>query len=122
MNSFELRKKVTELKRKKKRNESKVPMEELLGKYKVPYTALCEELKTCQAELKAKYMEAVRGIAEILSEAVYADPDEEYGAMALKFRELDSKTGGDELLRYVMAGIAAFEDMGGSEKNGKTKI
>lgn len=110
MNSLELRKRVTELKWKKKKNESNVPMEELLGKYKIPYTALCDELKSCQAELKAKYMDAVRKMAEILAEAVYADPDKEYEAMSRKFHELDQENGGDPILRSIMAGIVAFED------------
>lgn len=96
-------------------------MEELLSKYKGPYSALCEELKQRQAELKTAYMEALRGMAEILSEAVYADPDEEYRAMHGRFLALDEAAGGDPLLRAVMAGIASFEDSGDAQPTGEDR-
>lgn len=112
MNSLELRKQVTELKRKKKINEQNVPGEELNGKYKVPYERLCAELRQRQAELKTSYIEAIRNIAEILTEAVYADPDEEYEIMHRKFVELDAVGGGNPVLQKVMQAIFFFEEEG----------
>lgn len=110
MNSLELRKRVTALKWKKKKNEENVPMEDLKGKYLVSYTELCEELKTCQAELKTRYIEFMRQMSEVLSEAVFADPAEEYTVMHQKFHELDAACGGDPLFRSIMAAVFFFED------------
>lgn len=115
MNSLELRKKVTKLKEKKKINEQKVPAEQLAGRYRVPYEALCAELKEAQAELKTKYLEFIRRMAEILTEAVFADPDEEYTVMHKKFHELDKAYDSDPLFRRIMSAVFSFEDMGSEE-------
>lgn len=111
MNSLELRKKVTILKQKKKINEQKVPAEQLAGRYRTSYEALCTELRESQAELKARYLEFIRQMAEILAEAVFADPDEEYQVMHKKFHDLDAACGGDPLFRRIMSAVFSFEDM-----------
>ncbi len=111
MNSLELRKQVTHLKQVKKRNEEKVPQEELTGKYREAYGKLCENLKSSQAELKTKYVEFLRQMVEILSDAVYADPDEEYQMIHERFRAFDDACGGDPLFRKIMETVFFFEDM-----------
>lgn len=110
MNSLELRKKVSDLKRKKKINEERVSAEELRGRYRIPYEALCQELKECQAALRTKYMDFVRAASEILSDAVYADPDVEYEEMHCRFCKLDEEFGQDPLFRRLMSAIFTFED------------
>ena len=122
MNSLELRKKVTELKWKKKKNEENVPMEDLQGKYLLPYTALCGELKTCQAELKTRYIEFMRQMSEVLTEAVFADPAKEYATMHRKFHELDEACGGDPLFRSIMAAVFSFEDEKGDTAGSDRRV
>lgn len=111
MNSLELRKQVTHLKQVKKQNEEKVSPEDLAGKYREAYGRLCESLKVSQAELKTRYMNFLRQMVEILSDAVYADPDQEYQMMHDRFHELDSACGGDPFFRRIMAAVFSFEDM-----------
>ena len=111
MNSLELRKQVTHLKQVKKQNEEKVSPEDLAGKYREAYSRLCESLKVSQAELKTRYMNFLRQMVEILSDAVYADPDQEYQMMHDRFHELDSACGGDPFFRRIMAAVFSFEDM-----------
>ena len=111
MNSLELRKQVSHLKQVKKQNEEKVSPEDLAGKYREAYGRLCEKLKISQAELKTRYTNFLRQMVEILSDAVYADPDQEYQMMHDRFHELDSACGGDPFLRRIMAAIFSFEDM-----------
>lgn len=111
MNSLELRKQVTHLKLVKKRNEENVAQEDLVGKYREAYGKLCEKLKISQAELKTKYVEFLRQMVEILSDAVYADPDQEYQMMHDRFHEMDAACGGDPLFRRIMSAVFSFEDM-----------
>lgn len=111
MNSLDLRKQVTHLKQVKKQNEEKVSPEDLAGKYREAYGRLCENLKVSQAELKMRYMNFLRQMVEILSDAVYEDPDQEYQMMHDRFHELDSACGGDPFFRRIMAAVFSFEDM-----------
>lgn len=111
MNSLELRKQVTHLKEVKKQNEENVTPEDLQGRYRESYRKLCENLKASQAELKAMYVEFLRQIVEILSESIYADPDEEYQIMHDRFHGLDNENGGDPLFRRIMAAVFSFEDV-----------
>lgn len=111
MNSLELRKQVTHLKQVKKQNEEKVSPEDLAGKYREAYIRLCESLKVSQAELKTRYMNFLRQMVEILSDAVYEDPDQEYQMMHDRFHELDSACGEDPFFRGIMAAVFSFEDM-----------
>lgn len=111
MNSLDLRKQVTHLKQVKKQNEEKVSPEDLAGKYREAYGRLCERLKVSQAELKTRYTNFLRQMVEILSDAVYADPDQEYQMMHDRFHDLDGACGGDPFFRRIMAAVFSFEDM-----------
>lgn len=113
MNTLELQRHVSELKRKKKRNEEKISKEDLNGKYKKAYGALCEDLKKSQADLKVKYLESMRKITEILSDSVFADPDTEAEEMKEKFLLADKELEQDPFYRKVMAAIFSFGDMEG---------
>lgn len=110
MNSLELRKEVTRLKQVKKKNEENVPMEDLAGKYKEAYARLCENLKISQAELKTRYINFLSNMIEILSDAVYADPDEEYQLMRDRFHEFDETCDKDPFFRAIMSVVFSFED------------
>lgn len=111
MNSLDLRKQVTHLKQVKKQNEEKVSPEDLAGKYREAYSRLCENLKVSQAELKTRYTNFLRQMVEILSDAVYEDPAQEYQMMHDRFHDLDSACGEDPFFRRIMAAVFSFEDM-----------
>lgn len=101
---------MTHLKQVKKKNEENVSAEELAGKYREAYTKLCESLKISQAELKTKYIKFLGQMVEILSDAVYADPDEEYQLMQDRFHELDRNNEEDPFFRRIMSAVFSFED------------
>lgn len=120
MNSLELRKQVTHLKQVKKKNEENVSADDLSGRYKEAYAKLCENLRISQAELKTRYIRFLGQMVEILSDAVYADPDEEYQLMQGKFHELDRSNEEDPLFRRIMSAVFSFEDCA-QEESDETK-
>lgn len=60
----------------KKKNEAALTEAELQGKYRQAYERLCMGLKEKQCELRTRYMEAVRELAEVMGDSVCLDPEE----------------------------------------------
>lgn len=69
----ELFRKVKDYSEKKRKNETAVPQELLETKYKKSYEKLCNELKDAQCQLRARYMESIREVSNLVSETVYMD-------------------------------------------------
>lgn len=118
--SKELFLKVRSLSQKKRKNEEAVPMEQLITKYKVPYEALCKELKESQQQLRMDYMESIRIITNLAAESVYIDlsSDKEWDRLLQKCNELYQSNNPltKELVKAFVLVINSYVRSDGNEK------
>lgn len=73
----------------KRRNEEKIPREDLEGRYRRSYERLCEDLKEAQGKLRAAYTERIREISGVVAELPYIDFSQDAGKQRLLERCAD---------------------------------
>lgn len=105
MNTQDLEKEVCRLMAVKKKNEEKIPMEELQTRYQKAYESLCDNLKIVQSELRTRYLGILRGLSEIMADSVYMDPEEKAAILDERLNEEAQNWNMDPLAKALYIGF-----------------
>lgn len=105
MNTQDLEKEVCRLIAVKKKNEEKIPMEELQTRYQKAYENLCDNLKTVQSELRTRYLGILRGLSEIMADSVYMDSEEKAAVLDERLNEEARNWNMDPLAKALYIGF-----------------
>ena len=80
---------VQRLAARKRRNEERIPREDLEGKYRKSYERLCLDLKEAQGQLRTAYTERILKISSVVAELPYIDFSQDAGKARLMERCAD---------------------------------
>lgn len=108
MNSRELFEEVKRLKRQKEKNEANLTPEELQGKYRKAYGKLCDSLKGKQCELRAKYMNITKKVADVMAASVYQEDSQEDSWLDRELNRIYEESGKDPLMKKLCLAFWEF--------------